>query len=579
MISDVSDGSWRARIDTEYGQTRGAGVLVTPSQLLTCAHVVDGVDRVLVTFPGIGNGESLPATVIPLTQWKRRGDNGDVALVGLDGVAPRGAEPCCFAALDALKPRAEATSHVLRALGFPADIDANGTYVEMSSSSDRAVGGEWLAADVEAAHLQRVKGGFSGAGLYLPESGKVAGIITDAVLEDDGRGGYIGRMMPLTTIRRYWEAIDDLLPLPWMDFQPRAELREAVANATVTADLDRILKGAFPMVGSQDGFRSAWAAIRYVAESVQAEHGLATFLHKLAAHLGDGTWSRLVDWARRWAPEWVPGIAGAEARATAIVISLRTPTRNGKTHVEITARPRVDGLWIAPGETLVTRRSQLQAVTEGLVTSQVSTLRSAKFTLEFAVRRSEFCLPFDEWHYQEPGTSQPRPMRSVPLFVWDVERRDPRNVTLSSRIRERWETLAHGTEIAVTQVKCHLPYDYREFHDWLDADEGIGALAYASLPRQDWLNAALDIGIPVMLWYRRACAADGIDHIAHDRFLADIVAALTGTDPEHLPARVAQYRKAAMSPLTGGEDHPGRHLTLFWDDPGRLTDPPLNTTA
>ena len=36
--------------------------------------------------------------------------------------------------------------------------------------------------------------------------------------------------MLLTTIRRYWEAIDDLLPLPWMDFQPRAELREAVAE-------------------------------------------------------------------------------------------------------------------------------------------------------------------------------------------------------------------------------------------------------------------------------------------------------------------------------------------------------------
>ena len=41
-------------------------------------------------------------------------------------------------------------------------------------------------------------------------------MITNAVLEDE-RGGYIGRMLPLTTTAAT-ESVYDLLPLSWMEY-------------------------------------------------------------------------------------------------------------------------------------------------------------------------------------------------------------------------------------------------------------------------------------------------------------------------------------------------------------------------
>jgi hypothetical protein len=572
---------WRARIDKMDGNADailGAGFLVSPCHLLTCAHVVDGLDGVLVAFPGVTDGDRLPATVKRLTGWCQQNDRGDVALLELTAPAPVGANPCHLAPLDAIKPRPGTAMYELHALGFPPNLDGNGDYVTLSSSSYRDLGNEWLQADVDDVHLQRLNEGFSGAGLYLPDSGVVAGMITDAVLEDE-RGGYIGRMMPLTTIRRYWEEIDDLLPLPWMEPGPRAELRAAVSGAALTADLDVVFAMAFPAVIRCEHLTTPWAAIRYTAESVMADQGLQTLLARLMPYLDDGAQSRLTQWMHRWAPEWAEEMGRAPAPVASIVITLATPTRNGKTHVKLTARTLVDGLPAAPPEERVARREQehVQAQAEKLITSQVSQLRFPDFRLEFAVRRNEFGLPFDEWKYQEPGATRPRPVRSVPLIVRDATRMDSdaENIFLTDRIRKRWHVLRGGGTDRVSSVPCRSPYDYEQFFYLLEADQAIGALAYASSPCEDWIDAALDVGIPVMLWCRRDCAADDAEHALHETFLAEITAAVSSMDPDRLPAEVARLRTAAKSVGTGGEDHLGRHLTLFWDNPARLPDPPM----
>jgi hypothetical protein len=575
---------WRARIDKIDGIAgksdviRGAGLLVSPRQVLTCAHVVDGLDRVRVAFPGVADGAGVPAKVRRLTQWRKLGDRGDVALAELDDPAPAGVEPCKFAPPDALQPRPGSAAYELEALGFPKHMDDNGDYVRLSSSSYRDLGNEWLQADVDAAHLERLNHGFSGAGLYIADSGLVVGMITDTVLEDE-RGGYIGRMLPLTTIRRYWENVDDHLPLSWMECAARVALRAAVSEALVTADLNTVLATAFPMVGPFEEVSTPWAAIRYAAESGTGDQELRlrTFLGKLMYFLDDTARSRLAAWARAHAPAWTGEIQRAHAPVTSIVITLGTPTRNGKTHVEITARPLVDGVWVADGEKKIAHRDQVRAKTEELITSQVSKLKFPEFRLEFAVRRNEFDLPFDEWEYREPGASHPRSTRSVPLIVRDVRRMNPGagNIFLTDRIRKRWQALRGAASDRIERVECRDSYDYNEFLDLLDADQKIGAVAYASSPREEWLEAALDTGIPVMLWYRRSCPADGAAHAVHEKFLTDITAAVSTTDPDRLPAAVAKFRREARSPKTGADDHLGRHLTLFWDDPARLPDPPI----
>ncbi len=71
---------------------------------------------------------------------------------------------------------------------------------------------------------------------------------------------------------------------------------------------------------------------------------------------------------------------------------------------------------------------------------------------------------------------------------------------------------------------------------------------------------------------------DGAAHAVQEKFLTDITAAVSTIDPDRLPAEVAKFRKEARSPKNGGDDHLGRHLTLFWDDPARLPDPPIGGT-
>src|ERR1700722_6958111 len=235
----MSGSAWQVRIDTDSGIIKGAGILVSGRHVLTCAHVVNGLERVMVAFP-LADAEPVGAEGKRLGSWGGRGDPGDLALVGLDD-AFAAALPCEFADVDALSPRGRKLNYRLRALGFPRILDENGSYATVTSSSDRVLGNEWLQTDADQAHLQLLEKGFSGAGLFLPESGKVVGMLTDAVLGGD-RGGTTGRMLPLSTIRRYWAELDDLLPVSWLESRAcRAELRAAMTDAVVTTDLRRVI--------------------------------------------------------------------------------------------------------------------------------------------------------------------------------------------------------------------------------------------------------------------------------------------------------------------------------------------------
>lgn len=566
----MSGMGWRVRIDTVWGEPCGAGILVSAGRVLTCAHVVGQLASVHVTFPG--GASRLPATVVWRGPWQRQGDRGDVALVELDSTVRE--DSCEFAALDALEPGEGHTSYELRALGFPRDHDHDGIHVTLHASIDQLLGQEWLQAEIEQPHLQRLDQGFSGAGLWLPESGQVVGMITDAVLKGEG-GGYIGRMLPLTTIRQYWEGIDDFLPLSWMERRPREALRVAVDGAVVTISLRRVLETAFPTFQRPREFETAWAAIRYVGEAMLGADRLRLFLSKLTPCLDGNARARLVNWARCWAPDWTEEFEQVRTPVTSVVIMLRTPTKNGKTHVELSARTLVDGVWASQAETLKVRRDRLQAGAEKLITSQVSQLHDPRWMLEFAVPQDELGLPFDEWHFREPGAERPLPMRSVPLVVWDIARLDPRNFFVSSRTRERWQTLHDRGKTLLELVNCQQAYGFEDFRAWLDADENICALAFACSPRKEWLEAAIGVGIPVMVWPRCNCPGGASAHHVHEEFFRHITAALSAAYPDELPVEVMRLRKQARSPTGGGEHHHGRRLTLFRDEPARLPDAPL----
>jgi hypothetical protein len=78
-------------------------------------------------------------------------------------------------------------------------------------------------------------------------------------------------------------------------------------------------------------------------------------------------------------------------------------------------------------------------------------------------------------------------------------------------------------------------------------------------PRSDALNTLFAAGVPVALWCRRAPPGG-----------PSCLRALLASSPLiRLPDRVWELRKQASQ--TEDEAHPGRHLTLLWDDPTRVS--------
>ncbi|QIB42614.1 VMAP-C domain-containing protein [Streptomyces aureoverticillatus] len=567
---------WRARIGpVGGGAPLGAGVLVDSERVITCAHVVDGRAEVSVVLPGVA--AEARARVAWAGEWREVGDHGDLAMLVLDHPLP--VPPCVFAPLGSLRPRHGRTAYALRALGFPEGHDQDGTHVTVSTSQDRQLGGEWLELDVDKGHLRRLGEGFSGAGVYDPESEQVVGIVTDADLEGE-YGGTQGRMLPLDAIRRHWEGLDDLLTLDWgLAARPRRELRAALEGSEGSelpgATVSLAVRRAFPSPRLRHPpFRSVWHAVRYVAEDLIGDDRLVLLLRELRDRSPADLAARIADWMGKWLPEELEGPerpAAPPVSVGSIMFRAEPMTRGGS--LDLTVCAVVDGVPVARAGPVRIRRQQLRTKAEALLAAQVGAVHDFDWMVEFIVPQGLMGEPFEEWQLREPGAARPRPLRTVPVVVRHVDRLKP--LTESRLTRRRWETVRARGRTRPAPVECSESYDYQAFYDWLEDEDDLCALAYAANPVDDWLAAALDTGVPIMLWRRRDCGDAGHAHCAPGAFLDRLIEAVAALDPDELPYEVMKLRKEARSPRRGHADHCGHRLTLFWDDPERKPDPPL----
>ncbi|NUP53633.1 MAG: trypsin-like peptidase domain-containing protein [Catenulispora sp.] len=574
---------WRARV--EVGNAGGSGTLVTRDLVLTCAHLVQGLrdpngdpaenggaglsDKAYVTFPG--KAEGLPATLYWRGAWKEQGNLHDIAVLRLDRPAPESVPECVFDAIESsLRPKEGEKSVQIRGLGFPPTVWETGTHVTLRTSIDRVLKDEWLEVDVEKAHLQQLSGGFSGAAVYLPENGAVVGMLTDAILKD-GRGP-LGKILPLDTIRRHWEELDDLLDLDWLEPEPRRELRLLVAGAQPEKHLRIPLMKAFPDLVPRhipESFSSVWDAIRFVGEEVKRTGAVATFLRELAGYLPDPPRSALLAWCQRHFPQ-----PAEEKRLHGSIVVRAVRLRDQDLHMVCYAVHNGRRMNTPPGEPVPADAEQIRTWVEAKVAEQIPLFTNDKWMVEFVVPRGELMsLPFDEWSIREGDEEWPVPMRTKAVVVRDVGRLDPGSLAAQAW-PSRWQTILGRGFVEIHSVDCTLNYGYEHFYSWLDGEADIGVLAYASHPKAEWLAAALRSGIPIMLWHRADCPVPHPPD-SHRTFLETLTEKLSTATPDQVPAVVMKLRKEAWSPVTGGADHCARTLTLLWDDPDRDTDPPL----
>ncbi|MEU4053791.1 serine protease [Streptomyces olivaceus] len=187
--------SWAVRIRGADGAIAGAGILLTPDRVLTCAHVVDRTaDRMTAEFVGAAD-RSVPAVparldgdaYVPETRDADGDPSGDVALLRLE--RPRPAE-------DSVRLRKLSTStREVRMYGFP--YEHNGG-IWFRATAVGGCGRDGQVQLVPASPGELASPGCSGAGVADSDTGEVIGMVLSG--QEDRHGNRFTFMSPADTI-------------------------------------------------------------------------------------------------------------------------------------------------------------------------------------------------------------------------------------------------------------------------------------------------------------------------------------------------------------------------------------------
>jgi hypothetical protein len=543
---------WHARIDTdeEFPQTLGAGFLIDSQCVLTCAHVVTGLATVRVSLSG--GPEGLRACIERPTNWTCLGDDGDLALVRLD--VPTSVPPARFA-----RPEGRYWLGELRAHGFRRGFEQTGSYVTLRTACDMRLGRDWWQLEVDRGRPERLAEGFSGAAVYQAETGEVIGMVSDADLDSGGR---MGRMLPLDALRRHWEDLDDLLPLPWLTGTDRQRLHQIVRD--VSAPVRQAYVETFREPAPLHEFRSVWDAICYVAEQ-RGKGELAPFLGRLARYVPRGTAHRLAAWGHRALGAEIASGGGGQYRSASIIARLVRRTHDDL--YELSLVTMIDGIPGPISRTMEVRGCDVRSQVELHLPELVGYVRGTDWMIEFVLPESWLSKPVEEW------AADGEPMLLQPVVVRDVERLKP-GTRRWERAGRRWATLRDRGLTQPEHVACTDRRTRRQFYYWLASEEDVCVLVHSHQPNLGHLTSALEAGIPVMVWSRSACRQPERGECARGRLSDELVTLIADTSPDELPKLVRKLRLQALA-APNGQSHCGRRLTLFWDDPARLPDPPL----
>ncbi|WP_143663376.1 S1 family peptidase, partial [Streptomyces bobili] len=172
----MRSAEWQARIECA-GQVVGAGFLITPRTVLTCAHVVHegAAEALAVTFTERPGSAPVPARIVAEGGWAGGAtDLGDLAVLELAHeveIAPA-----------ALAPVGTAYGRQPRKLvvyGFPVGFD-EGTLAEYRVTAPQLINQEWMQLEAWQPDGQPLEPGFSGAAVTMPTTSPVSTRVTAA---------------------------------------------------------------------------------------------------------------------------------------------------------------------------------------------------------------------------------------------------------------------------------------------------------------------------------------------------------------------------------------------------------------
>ncbi|MFE0451498.1 trypsin-like peptidase domain-containing protein [Streptomyces sp. NPDC058914] len=561
----MKSAEWHARIECA-GQVVGAGFLVTPRKVLTCAHVVhEGpADALTVTFTERPGSAPVPARILADGGWAGSPtDLGDLAVLELADEVP--IAPAALAPVDAAHAPHGAPPRKLVVYGFPLGFD-EGTLAECRVTAPQLIRGEWIQLEAWQSDGRSLAPGFSGAAVTLVDTGEVVGMVT----ADGGADGVRnGRMMPTEVMARYWPGLTGLVPTSDHRTADRARLRDLVERA-VRAGLDcdpvrlyRAAAGPFDPEPPEEGFDSLRSAALFVLCEVDGEDAAGT-VARFTEHV-EALFRAPVDTSA--APDWSP-----------ILVDLQhSGAGDGQVLVEVSA---YSGGRRHPVGSDTVPKARLTAYVQDRIEAAFRHLTPGSDELiAFALPRDWIDLPVDRW---ASAPDDDTPLGCVyPLVVTDQARRRAGARHQLTRVWKRLDSLpgarVHRVECGGAEEPARLRVRLRK----PDACLAGFATAPAAARTRAHFDTSLTAPAPVVVWSRGGCDSGpeepcaGGDGCAGKTFLDELDAVVSGVPPAELPRRILDLREEADAE----DGHWARDIQLLWDDPRVFTDPHCGTAA
>ncbi|MFD9393465.1 trypsin-like peptidase domain-containing protein [Streptomyces sp. NPDC060000] len=568
----MNSAEWHARIESA-GQVAGAGFLVTPRRVLTCAHVVRAADpeALAVTFTERPGSPAVPARVVADGGWGGgTADLGDLAVLELAHEVP--VAPAALAPVDAAHDRRPDRPRKLVVYGFPVGFD-EGTLAEYRITATQLLNREWIQLEAWQPGGQPLAPGFSGAAVTLVDTGEVVGMVTAAAGD---RGVHNGRMMPTEVMARYWPDLEGLVPTSDHRTADRARLRGLVERA-VRAGLDgdpgrrvrlyESARGPLDPDAPEEGFDSLWSAALFVLCEVDGADAAAT-VARFTAHV-EALFQAPVETAAEpaGAPDWSP-----------ILVDLQhSGAGDGHVRVEVSA---YSGGRRHPVGSDTVPQAGLRAYVQDRIEAAFRYLTpGCDELLAFALPRDWIDLPVDRWASTPDDDT---PLGCVyPLVVTDQARR---RAGVRHQLTRVWNRLDAAPGARVHRVECGSPEEPRRLRMRLRRDDACLA-GFATAPAASHTRPHFDTSVnapaPMVVWSREGChtgpdeSCAGGDGCAGKTFLDELDSCVSGVPPAELPRRVLALREEADAE----DGHWAHDIQLLWDDPRLFADPHGGTST
>ncbi|AKJ13383.1 hypothetical protein ABB07_26145 [Streptomyces incarnatus] len=545
----MRSASWHARIECG-DMVLGAGFLVGPSTVLTCAHVVQdsGPGTLTVSFPNRPGFTGLPATVAVHGGWAGGAtDPGDLAVLELARKVPL--SPARFAPPDT---EADLTERVLEAYGFP-DGYAEGQLARYRAVSTTRIAGQWVQLEAVTAHGQPLTEGFSGAAAALPD-GRVVGMVAQRAGET---GVLVARMLPTETLARHWPGLGELVPACDAGEDPTRRLYELVRRAEAAGlecSPDQLFVDAVGDFGPEPppgGFPSLRAAVTYVQwEVVPSAPALSRFADRLADLLAG--------------PAPQPSPAAPAGSWTPIVIEIDR-SGAGTDQVTVSVSACREGRRRPVGTARLARSDVREYVQQGIDRAFTRLAPDAEELLTFVLPRDWLNLPVARWAC---GAEDPTPLGCAhPVVVNDRYRHH--SGRLRHKLGKKWQRLAGGSGTVLHRVDCGTPEQPPGLRRRL-SENGAGLAGFAAPPGTlpEHFAVGLNTPVPVLVWPRSGCPgpAEPHDPCTGSAFLDALAPAVEGVPAAELPRVITALREEAEA-APEPERHWARDVQLLWDDP------------